>query len=168
MPKRRSSLPSIVGPIVATILIYVTLGGLVTVRGIVIYDSFPREDFVIDDNTQFYFDARNNAPFTFPFVNFPFAASLEISNTTGKVGCEIATAKGYVSWNATILDLGQIPVGQTGRVTFRLRPNRNGFTVKCTIHANVFGALVPSASKSYRVTFYRSIGFQDKYNARLI
>jgi len=137
-------------------------------RGIVIYDFFPREDFSLEGK-DFKFSVTNNAPFSLPFVNLPFVVGLEISNNTGPVECMMWSAIGFVSCKGNSLDLGYIPVGKSGEISFRITPKRCSFTITARAYANFWGTTILSAAKSVRIVFVRLIAqTQELYRVEKI
>jgi len=168
VPRGRTSISKVATPVIVGILIYTSLGSLFTIRGLVIYDNLPQGEFIIEGR-DFKFTVKNNAPFSFPFVNLPIMVGLEISNTSVPVECMIWTAKGYVSSKEAVLDLGYIPVGKSEEVTFTLKPRRTSFTITARCYADILGLRIMSATRSVRIAYVRPIlQSQDYYKVERI
>ncbi len=99
----------LIAPVLTTILIYVILGAIFLSLGTTIYDDFPEGNFTLTEYTKYHMILKNNAPFTFPFVNSAFIGSVNITKTTGKTECFVNSAKGYLPCKTNPIDLGYIP-----------------------------------------------------------
>ena len=139
----------IAGPIFITIIIYVVLGSFFILLGTTIYDDFPTENFTFNENKPRSMILRNNAPFTFPYVNPAFMGSINITNSTGETNCFVESRKGKSPCGTNSIDLGYIPTGEDSSIKVTLTPNNNNFTLKMNAYLNYL-INIPVKSKTFK------------------
>lgn len=119
------------------IIIYIVLGTLFIFIGTTIYNDFPNTNFSFSGVSRYSVTLRNNAPFTFPFVNPAFSGTIKILDINGEVSCFVVGNKGKLPCETTIIDLAYIPAGGDKSFSIYLNPNNNNkFSIQISAYLN--------------------------------
>ena len=106
--------------------------------GSTIYDDFPDKGITFNEYTPRTIIIRNNAPFTFPFVNPGFMTRVNIINQSGNISCQVETGKGNIDCNRTSIDLGVISAGNEKNVKIFLSSSDNSnFSIQIDAYLNL-------------------------------
>lgn len=120
--------------LVVGVIIYSALGLATVIGGATIYERIPEDNFTISPSLNSVLIIKNNAPFSFPFVNPLFLGGVRVINSTGNITCEI---EGY-NCGDKIIDVGRISAGESKEIDFSITPDGNNFTISLNAYINIF------------------------------
>ena len=144
------SLRKIITPILVTILIYIVLGSIFIYFGTTIFNDLSAPNIIINEYAPHSVIIRNNAPFTFPFVNPSFIGSIYITGTSEKVTCSVQSVSGNIPCETTQIDLGTIDAGKQTTFYFYINPNGNNFSITMNSYLNYLIIKVNPKSSTLR------------------
>jgi len=144
----------IIAPILIGILIYVGLGSIFVYLGTTIYDDFPTTNFTFSEYVPHSVILRNNAPFSFPFVNPAFIGYINIIDGKEQINCFVESGKGKIPCESNSIDLGYIPAGEDKNFKVYITPSNNyNFTIQINSYLNFLIKNIQTKSKSFECTY---------------
>jgi len=125
--------------LIVTILFYTGIGIASNAGGIVVYDDFPRNPFY--PTKAYTLTIRNNNALNInPTITPLFLAYIESTNAT----CTYAW-EGNPECNQSTIDVGKIDPGQSYRLPINVQPEKRNFTIKISVHLNLWNVFRISA-----------------------